>query len=329
MRHWRLVVWVVLGPVGPAWGQVPGTQPATTTYYLRVLGDHVRLRTRADGNAMIVAQVDRDTILEARGVEFGWHRVVPPEGVYSLVSARYVERSGPDRGVVRVRSGNLRVRAGSRVFAYDPLDCPVQTLLPNGTPVRILGEQDGWLRIVPPEGVFVYIADRYVERVSAQEARRLAARGVAVATQPATRPAAPKPARSPAPVAARGSSTRPAIATTRPVPGPVPQPAGGPAEPRFRPFDATGELEVAFELPVGGSGLRYKVVAPLTRRPRAYLEIPADLEIDAPRLVGEYVGVRGQRLRRLGAGLWLIRVRELVVLGAATRPSPPSPETSR
>ncbi len=293
-------------------GEPAASQPAARPYFLRVTADHVNLRTRADGNAMIVGQVDRDTVLEAHGVEFGWHRVVPPAGVFSLVSAQYVERTGPDRGVVRVRSGKLRVRAGSTVFSLDPLNCPVQTLLPAGAEVRIVGEQDGWLRVVPPEGVFVYITDRYVQRISPAEAARLRARhSAAPLTQPAV---ATQPQRE----AASRPATRPAVATTQPASAPASRPAvvTRPAEvPQFLPFDATGRLEVAFELPLGTTGLRYKLVAPFTRRVRAYIEIPPELKIDAPSLVGRYVGVRGEKVRQLTDSLWLWRVRELVALG--------------
>lgn len=300
---------VVLIAAAAAAQPVPvASQPAGQPYFLRVTADHVNLRTRADGNAMIVGQVDRDTVLEGRGVEFGWHRVVPPQGVFSLVSARYVERTGPDRGVVRLRSGKLRVRAGSTVFAYDPLNCPVQTLLPSGAEVRIVGEQDGWLRIVPPQGVFVYITDRYVQRISEAEAVRLRRRSQPppeTQAAPATRPQAT-------------AASRPAVAATQPATAPASRPAlvTRPAEaPQFRPFDATGELEAAFELPLGKYGLRYKLVAPFTRRVRAYIEIPAELKIDAPSLVGQYVGVRGEKLEQLTETLWLIQVRELTVLG--------------
>ncbi len=308
---WISAVAAALAQPGPV-----ASRPSPQRYFLRVTADHVNLRTRADGNAMIVGQVDRDTVLEGRGIEFGWHRVVPPPGVFSLVSAQYVERSGPDRGVVRLRSGNLRVRAGSTVFAYDPLNCPVQKLLPDGAEVHIVGEQDGWLRITPPEGVFVYITDRYVQRISADEAARLRDRTAAAATRPAT-PITTRPR----PAAASRPATQPAVAATGPATAPASRPAlvTRPVEPteppQFRPFDATGELEAAFELPLGEFGLRYKLVAPFTRRVRAYIEIPPELKIDAPSLVGRYVGVRGEKVQPLTETLWLIRVRELTVLG--------------
>jgi hypothetical protein len=171
--------------------QPPTTQPGPEGYWLRVMAEGVYLRSRPDANSLPVARLERDAVLRATGSEFGWHRVLPPEGVFSFVAAHYVEQQSDGTGVVSVRSGTLRVRVGSLVFDTDPLQCEVQTRLPRGTTVRIVGRQDDWLKIVPPEGVYMYVSGRYAKRVGDEVAARLGAPG-----SPASQPGGITPATS-------------------------------------------------------------------------------------------------------------------------------------
>lgn len=169
-------------PVPQAWA----TQPAEARYWLRVTADRVNVRSRADLNSRIVGHVDRDDVLEAVGREYGWHRIVPPAGVYSLVSAGYVERVGPERGIVRVNT-TLRVRVGSDIQPRDPMVSEVQTRLPPNAEVEIVGAlDDGWLKIVPPPGVYVYVSDDFVAQISAEVAQRLRAARATVTSRPSS-----------------------------------------------------------------------------------------------------------------------------------------------
>ena len=79
------------------------------------------------------------------------------------------------------------MRVGSRLVDIDPLSAEVQTRLPRGAEVRIVGRRDDWLEIVPPDGAHYFIHEDYVERISAEVAARLRA---AATSQPTTAPAA-------------------------------------------------------------------------------------------------------------------------------------------
>jgi len=168
--------------------------PAETTqagYWLRVTAERVNVRSRADLNSRIVGRVNRDDVLEGRGSEHGWHKIVPPPGVFSLVAAQYIDRVGENRGLVKVDT-LLRVRVGSDIQPRDPMLSEVQTRLEPDAEVRILGGLDGgWLKIVPPDGVCVYISGDYVEQVTAEVADRLRAAKPAAAV--AARPASGEP----------------------------------------------------------------------------------------------------------------------------------------
>jgi hypothetical protein len=168
---------------GQAADQV-ATQPAAAHYWLRVTGGRVNLRSRPDANSRIVGRVERDDVLEGVGGEYGWQRVVPPAGVFSLVAAEYINRTGADRGIVSVDT-SLRVRVGSDLQPRDPLLSEVQTRLQPDAEVRIIGQLDeDWLKIVPPSGVYVYISDEYVEKVSADVAATLQMARPHVESQP-------------------------------------------------------------------------------------------------------------------------------------------------
>jgi hypothetical protein len=209
----RCSLWLILAAGGvAAFAQSqPATRPARVsatdgdgppgTYWLRVTGEHVNLRSRADKNSVAVAQVDRDAVLQATADEFGWHKIRPPEGCFSYVAAEFVDQLSPGQGVVSVRSGQLRVRVGSLVTNVDPARSEVQIRLERGTAVRILGRDGTWLKIAPPEGVYLYVLDEFVDRISPEVAAQLraeaAAKRIGSAAAPATRPVESQPVAAP------------------------------------------------------------------------------------------------------------------------------------
>lgn len=214
--HWyRLACAVAL--LGPAtsrdtalaggYQSQPSSRPATAPadgegYWLRVVADPVNIRSRPDANSLAVTRVPRETVLRALDSEFGWHRILPPEGTFSLVAAAYVDVRSETEGRVAVREGGLRVRVGSTLREVNPLDTEVQATLERDTPVQIVGRQGEWLKIAPPTGVYFYVSDQHVARVSADIAERLrgqteARKGEAPA-EPTGRETARQEPRSPA-----------------------------------------------------------------------------------------------------------------------------------
>jgi len=192
---------------GPLRGQIepgstqPATRPTTNGYWLRVTAETVNLRSRPDMNSIPLARIRQGTLLRAVGSEFGWHKVIPPEGTLCYVAAAYVERRSATEGIVAVASGTLRVRVGSLVQTVDPATSDVLTTLSPGARVTILGIEGSWLRIAPPPDVFAWIHDSAVTIVDAQTAARLLASGAttrpvlpaarAADVPPASRPVVP------------------------------------------------------------------------------------------------------------------------------------------
>jgi hypothetical protein len=400
-------VGAVLGVLGAALvalaqDPVPASLPAAdsakpATYWLRVKVNEARLRARADANSVAVVGAPRDTALQAVGEpQFGWHRVSPPAGAFSFVSGRFVEIQPDGSGAVNVQSGNLRVRVGSALSDLDPSQSDVQVLLAQGARVKILGRQGDWLKIAPPENVYLYVSAGTVERVSPEVAARLkmaagptAAQGAAPPEPPPVqRPieppdlsgawgqrlqiieteidaAARKPVAEQAwanmvlrlrPVAAQReepmvarlaaawierleqrAADQAVVQTAREVADRKQReearsaaeqerirraqtPASAPA------FDARGELLASLAPQPAGQPRRYKLHDPVTGRVLAYVEALPGCRGDPQTVLGQYVGVRGERSAEAGLGAPLIRAREIVLLAApASQPTREAP----
>ncbi len=192
--------------------EFPGSQPAAVASpqptsrgaresWLRVIRDDVNVRARPDTASVAVVRVPRGAVLHATGQDdFGWYRIIPPEGVFSYVAGEHIRREGAE-GVVDVQSGTLRVRVGSLVHALDPLQSDVHALLERGARVRILGAQGDWLKIAPPPKVRLYISGDLVEPISAELAGHLQALAVATSRPTPTiaeRAGIPTPTSTPA-----------------------------------------------------------------------------------------------------------------------------------
>lgn len=117
---------------------------------VRVTGDRVSLRARADQNSETVCQVSTGQILLRAGeVTDAWVEVVPPAEADLWVYAELVQDSVAAAAKLRVRSGpGINYR---HVGTLDKGD----RVVPRGT-------RGDWLRIAPPEGCSVWISRQYV-----------------------------------------------------------------------------------------------------------------------------------------------------------------------
>lgn len=186
-------------PVPPPATQQTLAEPV----WLRATADRVNIRSRPDGNSVVMGQVDRDTALRADRVEFGWYRILPPEGIYCYVAAEYVEMTGDNAAVVKISEGTLRVRAGSTVRDVNPVNSDVLSRLNAGMALQVLGREGDWLRIAPPPDIRLYISDKFVERIGDDQAVLLRKTVRDVAPPPmAVRPTS-GPSAAPTPITAK------------------------------------------------------------------------------------------------------------------------------
>jgi uncharacterized protein YgiM (DUF1202 family) len=83
-----------------------------------------------------------------------WLKIQPPEGSFSYIQKAFVNKYGDGKNG-KVTTPTLIVRAGSSV--QPQLQWAVQTKLDVGQDVTILGEENEYFKIRPPESAYLYI----------------------------------------------------------------------------------------------------------------------------------------------------------------------------
>src|SRR5207248_3438513 len=121
----------------------------------------VYVRSGPGDNYYPTMKLDKGVAVTVVGIKFDWLKVSPPEGSFSYVAKAYVEKRG-DGSVGRVTKPDLNVRAGSDLNA---MKTTVQSKLDAGQDVQIVGEQDEYFKVKPPEGAFLYVSKQFVDPV--------------------------------------------------------------------------------------------------------------------------------------------------------------------
>ena len=176
-----------------------------------IAGANVYVRS-GPGDAYPVARLSNPDTVQVVGEQFGWAKILPPEGTHSLVAKQFVSADG---NVGVVKGDNVMVRAGSGLPQWRTRTDQIQAKLNSGQTVTILGEDGQYYKIVPPPGVFLWVSSQYIQ---------------------------PAPAGTPAPKVAVGPGS-PAVTVAHapsPVPGTPATPAGSHAPPVTTA--ASGEL---------------------------------------------------------------------------------------
>ena len=128
----------------------------------RINSDQVYVRSGSSESEYPVMKLnsgDRVTVVGAAG---DWLKVLPPEGTFCVVANLFVEQRGDGRVGRIVSDGPATVKIGSLLV---PLRIKPVASLPPGTDVQVLGQEDHYLKIAPPEGVVLYINKRFVDPV--------------------------------------------------------------------------------------------------------------------------------------------------------------------
>ncbi len=225
---------------------VPQEKNARHQFVGRVTTNSIPVRSGPSNNFYPTMKLDKDARVTVVGIKYDWLKIVPPQGSFSYVPQAYVTRRN-DGKIGRVNS-TLNVRAGSSLNA---IKTTVQAQLTEGQDVTILGEQDEYYKIAPPEGAYVFINKQYVEpleKVPGGSEAEIAKSGLepAPGASDATKPVEPPVANGDAPAV----TTTPEIADGTPAPSPDTQPSAV-AEAATQPAPAVAEdfraLEADFE----------------------------------------------------------------------------------
>ncbi len=215
-----------------------------------VNANSVYVRSGPSDNDYPVLKLDKDAQLTVVGRRFEWLKVLPPSGTYCLVAKAYVEKHGDgSQGTV---TNTLYVRIGTTLNA---MKTKVAMKLEPGEEVRILGEQEEYFKIVPPQGVFLYVNMTFVTPTKVADGATDG--GKVIASDPVPTPPTTTPPPAP-PVANAGgngdskfrdNSSPPAtgpVDTTGVALTPTTEPSVEPsAEPSTQPM-ATADAETQF-----------------------------------------------------------------------------------
>lgn len=120
----------------------------------------VFVRSGPSDNDYATMKLDKGAQVVVVGERFNWLKILPPEGSFCYVAKAYVNRSG--NGSFGIVTTTLNVRIGSLL---NPLKTKVAAKLEPNQRVEILGEQDEYFKIKPPQGVYLYINKQYVDPV--------------------------------------------------------------------------------------------------------------------------------------------------------------------
>jgi hypothetical protein len=239
--------------------------------------DNVYVRSGASESDYPIIRLNRDARVVVVGAKQDWLKILPPEGTFCLVGKAWVDRRG-DGTVGRVREGvnnAVNVRVGSTL---NNMVAKIVYRFKGGEDVRIVAEQDEWLKIAPPPGVFVYVHKKFVNPEGRVD---VVNNNGSLVVQPTDKPAnVPSdtritPAPSPAPSPGNGNAALPddrnAIPAA-PTTGPAAEVAA--AQAKFdaleAQFDAASKQSIE-EQPLDEMLAGYKAVAANRQLPESIL----------------------------------------------------------
>ena len=132
----------------------PSAEPAVP-FVGKVTGSKVNVRAGANPNFEVIHHVVRGepVIVEAQAGD--WYAITLPPEASCFIAAKFVAREAGSAGRVTGANVNLRGGPGTKFNALGKISA--------GESVSVLGEQEGWLRIVPPSATRGWIAKTYVQ----------------------------------------------------------------------------------------------------------------------------------------------------------------------
>ncbi|HPG00887.1 MAG TPA: SH3 domain-containing protein [Kiritimatiellia bacterium] len=171
---------------------------------VRVVGQRVNLRAKAEATSEVVGQVGEGDILEAKSFMDEWVEVVPPESVDLWVYGELVRDN-------TVNGSTLNVRAGPG------LTYSVVGDLVRGTAIQPRGEHAGWLKIAPDAACSLWVNRLFVQVLQPEKMKSSAVEPPAQKPEP---PISVDPAQAEMP----GPDIAPPIVKPTPVPAAQPPP---------------------------------------------------------------------------------------------------------
>jgi len=230
-------------------GEVADANLPALPFMAEIVSDDVYVRSGPGTNYYYCGKLKKSDKVRVVGSRFSWLQIAPPTGSYSWISKQYVQADAQNKTSGSVVGEAVRVYAGSDDVA--PMhSTTMQVKLNKGDKVTLLGEEkDGYCKISPPEGAYLWVSNQYVKPLGTlmppPEATPTTPSPSATAIQmPATPPgpAAPFPA---APIATGYNKAKVSSPNEPNIPAPTPMPADAEKMNEFMALKARVDAEKA------------------------------------------------------------------------------------
>ncbi len=135
-------------------------------YKAEVTGTAVNIRSGKGMKTYECGRLNVADTVEVLGEEEGWAKIVPPPGSFSWIAMKYIAINAdfPTTGIVTGK--NIQVYAGSD-YREPSSSNVVQTVVNRGDTVQLKAEEkDGYFKIHPPKGSFLWVSARYLNQIN-------------------------------------------------------------------------------------------------------------------------------------------------------------------
>ncbi|HEX4123079.1 MAG TPA: SH3 domain-containing protein [Tepidisphaeraceae bacterium] len=150
------------------WAEDAGASPDASSPDTEVSARHefigqinandVFVRSGPREDAYATMKLDKGAKVTVVGMKFNYLKILPPEGSFAYVPQVYVDRRGD--GTVGRANREIIARVGSELN-----DMKIETMakVDEGDDVQIIGSEDEYFKIKPPEGSYLYIDKSFVD----------------------------------------------------------------------------------------------------------------------------------------------------------------------
>ncbi len=175
---------ILLGP------RILSAQQASFPWEGEVTGTNVYVRSGPGTDHYPCTKLHTGDRVLVLGEELGWYQIAPPPRSFSYVDSAHVQKlAGSKQGQVIAEQASIR--AGSDLVSRKNAE---QGKLARGARVEIMGEADGFFKIIPPPGALMYMSKQYISAVPPRLQTGLVERHLAASGPQSKGPATPQEA---------------------------------------------------------------------------------------------------------------------------------------
>ncbi len=138
----------------------PGHADEHFPFLAQVIKESVNVRAGPNTNFEKIDKLSKGAQVVVLGRSYEWYKVQPRATTKAYIRSDYLKvKEGEDVGVVWGDNVNIRCSANSNAASLGEVK--------KGTPVRILGQTNGWSRLAPVAGTAAWIHQDFLKEISA------------------------------------------------------------------------------------------------------------------------------------------------------------------